>query len=191
MRKLVIASLCTLVFSAPVLSADNYKIDPSHTYPYFDVSHMGFSIQKGRFNKTTGTLVLDRAAKTGSVEITVETASIDTGFAQRDDDLRSDKFFNVEKFPTMTFKADELKFDGDVPVAAVGQLTLLGVTKPMTLAIENVKCGVAMRKEKCGAEVSGSLKRSDFGMTAFLPTADRMGVGDDINLHIAVEAIKE
>jgi len=191
MRKLVFASLCTLIFAAPVFAEDNYKIDPSHTFPYFEVSHMGFSFQKGRFNKTSGTLVLDRAAKTGSVEITVDTTSIDTGFAQRDDDLRSDKFFNVEKFPTMTFKADKLKFNGDVPVVAEGQLTLLGVTKPLTLVIQGVKCGVAMRKEKCGAEVSGSLKRSDFGMMAFLPAADRMGVGDVINLHIAVEAVKE
>jgi len=191
MRKLVLASFCMFGFATPLFAADNYKIDPSHTFPYFEVSHMGFSVQKGRFNKTSGTLVLDRAAKTGSVEITVDTASIDTGFAQRDDDLRSDKFFNVEKFPTMTFKADKLKFNGDVPVAAEGQLTLLGVTKPLTLTIQGVKCGIAMRREKCGAEVSGSLKRSDFGMMAFLPAADRMGVGDIISLHIAVEAVKE
>jgi polyisoprenoid-binding protein YceI len=132
--------------------------------------------------------VLDRAAKTGSIEITVQTASVGTGDPRLETELRSEKFFNVEKFPLMTFKSKNLKFNGDVPASADGELTLLGVTRPLTLAITQVKCGThpLNKKDDCGAEVTGNLKRSDFGMKTFIPM-----VGDDITLRIQVEAWKD
>jgi polyisoprenoid-binding protein YceI len=182
-----IAILASL-YGAAAAAADNYTIDPAHTFPRFEINHFGFSNHRGQFNKTAGKLVLDRIAKTGSLDIKVQTASIGTGDPRLEEELRGDKFFNVEKFPTMVFRAKSVKFNGDVPASAEGELTLLGVTRPLTLTISQVKCGSHpyVKKEDCGAEVSGSLKRSDFGMKAFIPM-----VGDDVSLHIQVEAWKD
>jgi polyisoprenoid-binding protein YceI len=169
-------------------AADSYTLDPTHTFPRFEISHFGFSTHRGQFNKTTGKLVLDRAAKTGSVEITVQTASVGTGDPKLEEHLRSADFFNVEKFPTMVFKAKTVKFNGDVPASAEGELTLLGVTKPLTLTISRVKCAPhpMMKKDACGAEVTGMLKRTDFGMKTYVPN-----LGDEVTLHIQIEAAKD
>ncbi|HUO43295.1 MAG TPA: YceI family protein [Burkholderiales bacterium] len=188
MGKSAIIALCIFGFAAPVLAADIYDIEPNHTFPRFEYSHFGFSIHHGQFDKTSGKIMLDRAAKTGSVDITVDMASVNMGSAKLEDHLRGDEFFDVAKFPVMTFKSSKLKFSGDVPASAEGELTLHGVTKPLTLTIANVKCGMhpMMKREDCGAEVTGTLKRSDFGLGKFTP-----GVGDDVTLHIQVESIKE
>jgi polyisoprenoid-binding protein YceI len=180
-------ALATLA-CAGAFAADSYTFDSSHTFPRFAINHFGFSTHRGQFNKTAGKLVLDRAAKTGSADITVQTASIGTGDPKLEEHLRSPDFFNVEKFPTMVFKAKTIKFNGDVPASAEGELTLLGVTKPLTLAIANVVCAQHSfyKKEDCGAELSGKLKRTDFGMTKYVPA-----VGDEVTLMIQVEAIKD
>ena len=177
-----------LAFAAAANAAEQYSIDPAHTFPHFEVSHFGFSTHRGQFNSSAGKLVLDRAAKTGSIEITVQTASVGSGDPRLEAELRSEKFFNVEKFPLMTFKSKNLKFNGEMPASAEGELTLLGVTRPLTLAITQVKCGThpLNKKDVCGAEVTGSLKRSDFGMKTFIPM-----VGDEITLRIQVEAWKD
>ena len=174
--------------SSAAFGADSYTLDSSHTFPRFEINHFGFSTHHGQFNKTAGKLILDRAAKTGSVEITVQTASIGTGDPKLEEHLRSPDFFNVEKFPTMVFRSKAIRFSNDVPASAEGELTLLGVTKPLTLAISRVKCAPHpfYKKEDCGAEVSGVLKRSDFGMTKYVPA-----VGDEVTLRIQVEAIKD
>jgi polyisoprenoid-binding protein YceI len=174
--------------NAAAAAADSYTLDPTHTFPRFEISHFGFSTHRGQFNKTTGKLVLDRAAKTGSVEITVQTASVGTGDPKLEEHLRSADFFNVEKFPTMVFKAKTVKFNGDVPASAEGELTLLGVTKPLTLTISRVKCAPhpMMKKDACGAEVTGMLKRTDFGMKTYVPN-----LGDEVTLHIQIEAAKD
>ena len=186
-RGLTIAAMAALA-SAPALAADSYTLDPGHSFPRFEINHFGFSTHRGQFNKTAGKLVLDRAGKTGSIEITVQTASIGTGDPKLEEHLRSPDFFNVEKFPTMVFKAKSVKFNGDVPASAEGELTLLGVAKPLTLTISRVVCAQHpfYKKEDCGAEVSGTLKRSAFGMTKYVPA-----VGDDVTLHIQVEALKD
>lgn len=188
MRYSMISALAVLGFSGAAPAADSYTLDPNHTFPRFEISHFGFSTHHGQFNKTAGKLMLDRAAKTGSVEITVDTASISTGDPALEKHLRSDEFFNIAKFPAMTFRSRSLKFNGDVPVSAEGELTLLGVTRPLTLSISRVKCGPhpVSKKEECGAEVSGTLKRSEFGMKAYVPM-----VGDEVTLHIQVEAYKD
>jgi polyisoprenoid-binding protein YceI len=119
---------------------------------------------RGRFNKTAK-ITLDKAAKTGAVEATIDAASVDTGWPKRDEHLRSGDFFNVEKFPTFTFKSDSFKFDGDKVVTVPGQLTMLGVTKPVTLQIANFKCAPHPAETgKLRAEMSTTIKRSDFGM---------------------------
>jgi polyisoprenoid-binding protein YceI len=170
------------------LAADSYTLDPGHTIPRFEINHFGFSTHHGQFNKTAGRIVLDRAAKTGSIEITVQTASIGTGDPKLEEHLRSPDFFHVEKFPTMVFKAESIRFNGDVPASADGELTLLGVTKPLTLTISRVVCAPHpfYKKEDCGAEVTGTLKRSDFGMTKYVPA-----LGDEVTLHIQVESLKD
>jgi polyisoprenoid-binding protein YceI len=170
-------------FAAP----ENYVIDAGHTFPSFEVNHLGFSTHRGRFNKTEGKITLDTAAKSGSVEITIDANSVDTGGEKLDKHLKAEDFFNVAKFPTLTFKGSKFTFDGDKPVAVEGDFTLLGVTKPVKLTISNFKCGAHPfnKKPLCGAEVTGTIKRSEFGMKYGVPA-----VGDDIKLMIQVEAFK-
>jgi polyisoprenoid-binding protein YceI len=175
-------------FAVSAAAADTYTADVAHTFPSFEVSHLGFSTMRGRFNKTTAKVTLDKTAKTGAVEASIDAASVDTGWAKRDEHLRSGDFFNVEKFPTISFKSDSFKFDGDKVVSVPGQLTILGVTKPVTLQVSNFKCAPhpLLKRENCGAEVTTAIKRSDFGMSYGLPA-----IGDDIKIAIELEALKD
>lgn len=186
--KTTVALLIAAALSSTAIAADRYSIDARHTYPYFQVSHLGFSHQAGRFNKVTGSISLDAEAGQGSVQVSIDTASIDMGLEDWDKHMRSADFFNVEQYPNMTFSADRFAFEGGKPVAAEGSLTLLGVTKPVKLAIANFSCGIhpLNRKSVCGANLTTSIKRSEFGMTKYLP-----GVGDEVYISIPVEAIKE
>lgn len=176
------------VLSAGVHAADSYSIDPRHTYPVFEVKHLGFSTQRGRFNKVTGKIVLDRAAKSGSVDVVIDVASIDMGIDKWDEHMKSEDFFHVEKYPTMTYKSDRLRFEGDKLVGVEGQLTLLGVTKPVSLQVTHFHCGMnpAVKREGCGADAFATIKRSDFGMSRMVPA-----LGDEIAIRIPIEASKE
>jgi polyisoprenoid-binding protein YceI len=169
------------------LAADVYDVEPNHTYPSVEVSHMGISKFRGKFKKTKGTITLDRAAKTGSVDITIDTSSVDFGHDKLDEELRGADWFNVAKFPTATYKGT-IKFEGDEPDEIDGQLTLLGVTKPVKLDIEEFKCiqHPFYKKEVCGADAEGEFDRSDFGM--------KKGVefgGGKVELEIQVEGLKK
>jgi polyisoprenoid-binding protein YceI len=189
MSRIILLVSSLLFFSAAASAApESYTLNPEHTYPHFAVSHMGFSTTHGRFNKTSGRFTLDQAAKTGALELTIETASIDTGLSKRDDHLRSPDFFNTAEFPKATYKSTAVRFKGDKPASVEGNLTLLGVTKPVTLTITAFNCGINPmdKKAMCGADATANLKRSDFGMTFSLP-----GVGDDIKLTIEAEAYKD
>ena len=181
-RILAIALLAAFSSSA---FADTYTIEPNHTYPSFEADHFGISTWRGKFTKTSGTIQMDRAAKTGSVDITVDTGSIDFGHAKMNEHAKSDEMFNVGKFPNATFKG-KLKFDGDTPVAAEGDFTLLGVTKPMTIKISKFKCipHPFFKKEACGADASATFQRSDFGLNYGLPA-----FSPEVKLAIQVEAI--
>ena len=188
MNKQVLTVLICGAISAPVFAApETYTIDSSHTFPTFEVSHLGFSTHRGRFNNTSGQIVIDSAAKSGSIEVKIDTASVDTGGEKLETHLRAEDFFNVEKFPAMTFKSNKLNFNGDTLVAAQGELTLLGISKPVTLTIASFKCGnhPVNKKAMCGAEASATIKRSDFGMKYGVPA-----VGDEVKLNIQVEAYK-
>lgn len=177
-----------LALAAPAFAADTYTLDSRHTFPVFEVSHYDFSLQRGRFNKTTGKITLDMAAKTGAIDISIDAASIDMGIDKWDEQMRSEDYFHVEKHPAITYKSDKVLYLGDKPVTAEGSLTLLGVSKPVTLTISGFKCGLNAftKKPLCGANVATQIKRSDFGMTKSLP-----GIGDDIKILIAVEAYKD
>lgn len=172
----------------PAGAADSYTVDPGHTYPNFEINHLGFSVMHGRFGATTGKITLDPAAKSGSIDITIDAASVDTGHAKRDAHLKSEEFFNVAKFPTLTYKATRLKFNGDKLAGADGELTLLGVTRPVPLTVTAFNCGPhpMNKKPTCGATATATLKRSDFGMTAYVPK-----VGDEVKISIEVEAAKD
>ncbi|HEY4697547.1 MAG TPA: YceI family protein [Gallionella sp.] len=184
----LLAILLTGLLAAPACAADNYTVDPRHTWPIFEVNHLGFSTQRGRFNNSSGKVTLDTAAKKGSVELVIETASVDMGFEKWDEHMKSDEFFNVAQFPTMRFASDKLVFEGDKVVAAEGSITLLGVTKPLTLTVSNFRCAPhpMVKKPACGADITAILKRSEFGMTKFVPA-----VSDEVKIIVPVEAIMD
>lgn len=182
-RTLLIALLASLSSSA---FADTYTIEPGHTYPSFEADHLGISVWRGKFTKTSGSIELDRAAKTGSVNIVVDASSVDFGHAKMNEHAKGEDMFNVGKFPNATFKG-KMKFNGDTPVAVEGDFTMLGVTKPMTLTITKFKCIMHpfFKKEACGADASAEFKRSDFGLNYGLPK-----FAPEVKLAIQVEAVK-
>ena len=188
MKKLLLACVLAAAGVLPALAADTYTIDPEYTVPSFEVEHLGFTTQRGRFDKTEGKVVLDMAAKKGMVEFTIYTSSLDMGSRAWTVHVSSVGLFDIERFPTMTFKSDRLLFDGDKVVGAEGQFTLLGVSKPITVQVNRFSCGVnpLNKKPMCAADISGTLKRSDFGMVKYIPT-----VSDSIKISVPVEAYKD
>ena len=177
------AALPLLVLAAP----ENYTVDPHHTYPSLEFSHMGISVWRGKFNKTAGKVVLDREAKTGTVEIRVDTMSIDFGHMGMNTFAVGEDWLGVEKFPAMTYKGT-LRFTGDKPSSVEGRLTLRDVTRPLTLKINTFNCVAhpIFRKEVCGADAEGELNRADYGMTLYSD-----GEAGKIRLRIQVEALKD
>src|ERR1700683_5760469 len=130
-----------LVAGGALATPVSYQVDPAHTFPSFEADHFGgLSVWRGKMTKTSGTIVLDREAKSGTVDITVEPASIDFGNAKLDEHARSPEIFDVAKYPTITYKGTIDKFSGDSPAEVHGQLTMHGVAKPVTLAIKPFKC---------------------------------------------------
>jgi polyisoprenoid-binding protein YceI len=183
-----ILSLAVAGISLPAAASPaSYTVDPDHTYPSLEMSHMGLSIWRGKFNKTSGKVTLDRAVRTGSAEIVVDTASIDWGHDKMNEFARSADWLNVEKFPTMTYRG-ALKFKADTPVSVDGNLTLLGTTHPLKLKINSFKCmpHPLFKKEVCGADAEGDLDRADFGMSKYSE-----GGAGRIHLRIQVEALKD
>lgn len=184
-----ISSLMFVLLSA--LSANSfaqtYNIEPNHTYPSFEADHLGISVWRGKFTKTSGKITLDRAAKSGTVDITIDASSIDFGHAKMNEHAKNQDMFNVAKFPTVTFKSKALKFDGDKLVSVDGEMTMLGVTKPLTLNVNKFKCieHPMLKREVCGADASAEFKRSDFGMNYGLPR-----FAPEVKLAIQVEAVK-
>ena len=185
--KIVAISLAGFV-SVPALAAESFTVDSRHTFPVFEVNHLGFSTQRGRFNKTSGKITLDAAARNGSIDITIDAASIDMGLDEWDKYMRSEDFFHTEKFPTMTFKSNKVIFEGDKPVAAEGEFTMLGVTRPVKLIVLNYTCGVHPLNKKglCGADVTTTVRRSEYGMKKYLPA-----ISDDVKISIPVEAFRD
>ncbi len=188
LKHLIVALIAT---SSSAVFAQSYNIDPSHTYPSFEADHMGgLSVLRGKFTKTSGTIVLDRTAKTGSLDIVIDANTIDFGNEKLNKHVKSEDpgMFNTAKFPTATYKSKSIAFDGDKPVSVNGELTLAGVTKPVKLTINKFKCIIhpMMKREVCGADASAEFKRSDFGINY----GAAYGFNQDVKLSIEVEAIK-
>ena len=177
-----------LAISAGSAFAQTYNIEPNHTYPSFEADHRGISVWRGKFNKTDGTVTLDRKAKTGTLDITVYIDSIDFGHDKMNEHAKKPDIFDAAQFPTATFKSKSIKFTGDVPTSAEGELTLHGVTKPLTLTINKFKCidHPMLKREVCGADVTGNFQRSDFGINFGLPK-----FSPEVKLAIQVEAVKQ
>jgi len=184
-----IAMIFTALAAPAFAAAENYTMDPAHTIPAFEVSHLGFTTQRGRFDKASGKMTLDMAARKGSVEMTIYTGSLDMGAAAWTAHLSDEGLFNVKTYPTMTFKSDHLIFDSDNRVvAAEGELTLIGTTKPVLVTVSGFKCGLnpLNKKPLCAGDVSANIKRSEFGLVKYLGA-----VGDDVKISVPVEAYKD
>ncbi|MCX7192048.1 MAG: YceI family protein [Proteobacteria bacterium] len=187
--KKIIALAITASFSAAVFAApETYVIDSNHSMPRFEYSHFGYSVQQSRFDSAKGTITIDRAAKTGSVDVTIDAKSVNTGSSVFNGHIQGEDFFNTEKYPTITYKSDKLKFDGDKLVAVEGNLTIKGVTKPVTLTVNSTLCmpHPMVKKDACGATATAKVKRSDFNMGKNAPY-----VSDEVTLTIPVESIKQ
>ena len=168
--------------------AVTYAVEPMHTYVTFEVRHLGTSTNRGRFDKKEGSITLDRAAKTGRADITIDTASISSGLPMFDGHLRGDNFLRVKDFPTAKFVGDKFSFDGDKVSAVSGTLTLLGKTQPITLNATHFNCydNPMLKREVCGGDFEATLQRSAYGMTYGLP-----GIPDNVKLVIQIEAVRQ
>lgn len=189
MRKsLLCLALATTCF-AGVAQAETstYNIDGTHTFPRFSYSHFGMSTQLSRFNKTTGVVQLDKTAKTGSVDVVIDMKSVDTGFSVFNGHIQGEDFLDTAKFPTATFKSTKVVFEGEKPVAVDGNLTIKGVTKPVTLKVTSFTnmAHPMLKKDAIGADASVVIKRSEFNAGKYAPN-----VGDDVTITLSLEAVK-
>lgn len=191
MKRLAPVSLALLstVLSLPALATpETFTLDADHTFPLFSYSHLGYSTQTSRFDRSTGRIVLDQDVRTGSVDITIDMKSVSTGSATFNEHIQGENFFDTAKYPVATFKSTAVRFDGDRPVAVDGNLTMKGVTRPVTLTVTSFQkmAHPMLRKDFVGANATTKVKRSDFNAGKHTPF-----IGDEVTITIAVEAIKE
>ena len=184
-RRLAGLAASLLLGGLSLAQAAEYVIDPTHTYASFEIDHHGFSLQRGWFTQSSGTIDFDPEARSGRVDIRIAVASLDTGMAKRDEILRGDNWFKAKDYPDILFRSEQLHFSDDKLTAVDGQLVMLGQIRPLRLEIARFKCGLnlATRKRGCGADAYGVLRRSEFGMEQGLPF-----IGDEVRLRIQVEA---
>ncbi|MDP3799246.1 MAG: YceI family protein [Polaromonas sp.] len=188
MKKLLVALLCSLMLAPAIAAVDVYEHDPDHTFAFFEFNHLGFSTQRDRFDKVSATVSLDLENQMGSVEVSIDVQSISTGSLLFDQVLRSDMFFDVDRFPVITFKSTQFIFGTLDNVTAVqGNLTVKGITRPVTLTVTHFKCMMhpMLRKPACGLNATGKVRRSDFNLGRFVPL-----IRDEITLHVVMEALK-
>ena len=187
MKKLITLAIAATLSTAAFAAPETYTIEGTHTFPRFEYSHFGYSTQLSRFDKTTGTITLDKAAKTGSVDVTIDTTSVNTGYPLFNQHIQGEDFFDTAKYPTITYKSTKVNFDGDKPATIEGNLTVKGITKPVTLTVTSFHCmpHPMLKKDACGANATATIKRSEFNAGKYAPY-----VGDEVKLTIAVEAFK-
>jgi len=181
-----------LAFTGAVASAVaapvTYGVDGTHTFPRFSYSHFGYSTQLSSFSKTTGKVVFDAEAKKGSVDIVIDMKSVNTGFSDFNEHIQGEDFLDTAKFPQATFKSTKVVFQGDKPQSIEGQLTIKGVTKPVTLTVTSFQAmpHPMMKKPALGANAFTVIKRSEFNAGKYAPY-----VGDDVRIDIAIEAMAQ
>ena len=189
LSKLSAALILAAAAASPALAApETYVVDGTHTFPRFSYSHFGYSTQLSRFDKTTGTVVFDKAARTGAVDIVIDTKSVNTGYGTFNEHIQGEDFLDTARYPTATFKSTKVVFDGDKPAKVEGNLTLKGVTRPVTLTVTDFKAAPhpMLKKDAIGANAWTVVKRSEFNAGKYAPN-----VGDDVRIDIAIEAIKQ
>jgi polyisoprenoid-binding protein YceI len=187
MRSLLATLLVATVLPAAA-APERFTIDPRHTYPLYEVQHMGISLQRGRFVKTQGTVTLDTESGRGSLEVSIDAASVDSADKKLDEHLRGNDFFKAEKNPKIVFRSSDFAFEGETLRRVSGELSMAGVTHPATLEAAFFRCGThpILKRKICGGDFTARVKRSDWGMTYGIPS-----VADDVVLRINVEAIKD
>ena len=188
MKRLALATLSIAVSASAIAAPETFVIDNDHTFPSFSYSHFGYTVQSSRFNKTSGKIVLDKAAKTGSVDVTIDTKSVDTGSTLFNEHIQGADFLDTAKYPTASFKSTSVTFDGDKPATIAGNLTLKGVTQPVTLKVTGYQLmpHPMLKKDAIGANATTTVKRTEFGAGKYAPY-----VGDDVTINIAIEAVKD
>ena len=186
MNRIVLASLAALLGASALAAPVTYNLDPNHTFPSFSADHFGgLSVWRGKFDSSSGKVIYDKDAKSGSIEVTVDMSSIDFGMPKLNEHAKSAELFDVAKYPTATYSGKFTKFNGATPTEAQGTLTMHGVTKPVTLTIDSFKCvqSPLVHKEVCGADANATLNRADFGVNY----GDKYGFKMDVKLQIQVE----
>jgi polyisoprenoid-binding protein YceI len=178
------AAVVAPAFAAPV----SYGVEANHTFPRFSYTHLGFTTQQSRFDKTTGTVVYDKEGRTGSVNITIETNSVSTGSTLFNQHIQGEDFLDTAKYPTVTFKSTKVNFDGDKPVSIEGDLTMKGITKRVTLTVTRFLAAPhpIQKKDTIGADAYTIVKRTDFNMGKYAPA-----VSDEVRIDIAIEALNQ
>jgi polyisoprenoid-binding protein YceI len=184
-------ALLLLAFAVTSASAapTTYNIDPDHTHPSFEVDHFGgLSTWRGNFKKTSGTVTIDTEAKTGTVDVVIDAATVDFAHDKLNEHVSSAEVLDVAKYPTAEYKGRFADFANGAPKTVAGTLTLHGVTKPVTLTINSFKCieHPMLKKQVCGADASGSFNRADFGVNY----GQQYGFKQDVLLRIQVEGVK-
>lgn len=191
MRVSLFALAAAAALSTGVVHAQsvNYVIEPTHTFATFEIGHLGVSTNRGRFDKKSGSVTIDRAARTGKVDISIDVASVNTGTAAFDKHLRSADIFDTDKFPTATFSGDKFTFDGDKVTAVDGTLTLMGKSAPVTLKARNFHCTQhpMLKREVCGGDFEAGFDRTVFGVNYGV----QFGFPKDVRVVIQVEAIRQ
>ena len=185
------AAVITLAagLAAPALAAPaTYVIDPTHTFARFSYDHFGLSTQLSRFDKTSGTVVLDKEAKTATVDVVIDTTSVDTGYATFNEHIQGADFLDTAQFPTATFKSTKVDFAGDQPTAIHGNLTIKGITRPVTLTVKRYvnMPHPMLKKDAIGADATTVIRRSDFNASKYAPN-----VGDEVTISVALEAVRQ
>ena len=189
MTKLLLLLLAGLFGTMPAAAQPvTYLIEPTHTSVTWEVVHFGTSTTRGRFARVQGQVVLDRAARTGEASIEVDTTALDTGIAPFNARLKEADLFATAEHPTAWFVAGRMLFDGDRVVAVPGELTLRGVSQPLTLKAVRFNCyrNPLFNREVCGGDFEATVLRNDFGMSFGLPF-----VGNEVLLRVQVEAVRQ
>ncbi|MGE5649551.1 MAG: YceI family protein [Bacillota bacterium] len=188
MKKLALIAIASAFSASAFATPETFTIDNTHTFPRFEYNHFGYSTQLSRFDKTTGTVVFDQTARTGSVDVTIDMKSVSTGSPLFNEHIQGEDFLDTGKYPTATFKSTKVVFNGDKPSKVEGNLTIKGVTKPVTLNVTSFHSmeHPIVKKTAIGANATTTIKRSEFNAGKYAPY-----VGDDVTLTIALEAIKQ
>jgi polyisoprenoid-binding protein YceI len=188
MRRCAAAVLALAGASALAQAPETYVVDPAHTFPSFEVLHLGIATQRGRFDRSRGKVVLDRAGRAGTLDIEIDTDSVSTGNPKLDEVLRSDELFDAVHYPKVTFRSTKVEFRGEEPARVEGSLTFHGATRPVTLELTRFSCTRKpfLVRTTCGADAEARLSRAAFGVSSYASF-----VGDEVRIMIQVEAVKE